>query len=76
MVEVNKKKIKIGTTRERVEITPEGRFKTRLEIPYLIGDANYSVMIDKEGATPESIEAAVREDAKKYVETEGKIITI
>lgn len=76
MAEVKKKEIRIGTSRERTIITAEGRFKTRLEIPYTIGDANYSVMIDKEGATPESIEAAVREDAKKFIETEGKIITI
>jgi hypothetical protein len=76
MAEVKKREIKIGTSRERTIITAEGRFKTRLEIPYTIGDANYSVVIDKEGATTGIIEAAVREDAKKFIETEGKTLTI
>lgn len=68
--------INIGKARERTVITPEGRFKTRLEIPYSIGDANYSVVIDKDGATPEIIEKAVKEDAQKFVSTEGKTLTI
>ena len=68
--------IKIGVPRERTTITPEGRYKTRLEIPYMIGDANYAVLIDKEGATEESIEAAVRKDAKKIVGTTGKILKV
>lgn len=76
MAEEKKKELKIGTPRERTVITPEGRFKTRLEIPYTIDDANYSVVIDKEGATPEVIETAAREDAKKFIETKGKTLTI
>ena len=76
MPEEKKKEIKIGTSRERTTITDEGRFKTRLEIPYTIGDAHYSVMIDKEGASPEVIEAAVREDARKFIGTEGKTLTL
>ncbi len=76
MAEVKKREIKIGISRERTIITAEGQFKTRLEIPYIIGDANYSVIIDKVDATPKIIEAAVREDAKKFIETEGKTLTI
>lgn len=76
MPEDKKIEIRIGIARERTTITPEGRFKTRLEIPYSIGDANYTILVDKEGATGESLEAAVREDAKKIVATTGKTITI
>lgn len=72
----NKTEIEIGTPRERTTITDEGRFKTRLEIPYTIGDAHYSTMVNKEGATSATIEAAVKEDAKAKVEVTGKKITL
>lgn len=76
MADEPKKKLNIGISRERTIITAEGQFKKRLEIPYTIGDANYSVLIDKEGATPEIIETAVLADAKKFISTEGKTLTI
>ena len=76
MAQVNKNEVVTGKPRERTTITPEGKFLTRLEIPYTIGDANYSVLVDKEGATEESIEAAVKADAKRIVASMGKKITL
>ena len=75
MAEVNRKKIKLGTLREWTRIDPEGHFVDVIEVPYEINGAHYFVTINKEGATPESIEAAVKEDAKKYMESTGKTIT-
>lgn len=73
--EVNKK-IVIGITRERSPVTSKRGFVKRLETFYTIGDEEFSVTIDKEGATAETIEKAVIEDAKKFIKLEGKIVTI
>lgn len=76
MAENKQVRITPGRPRERTIITPEGKFKSRLEIPYTIDDATYYVTIDKDGATPEIIAAAIKEDAKKFIGLEGKTLTI
>lgn len=76
MAEEPKKKIKLGILREWTKIDAEGHFLDVIEVPYEIDGAHYFVTINKAGATPEAIEAAVRADAKKYALTSGKTITL
>lgn len=71
-----KTEVKLGTPRERTRINDEGHFVKMIEQPYSIGDANYSVVVKKEGATKESIEAAVKEDAKKFLGQSGRTLTL
>lgn len=76
MAEKSNKKIVIGITRERSPVTAKRGFVKRLETFYTIEDEEYSVTIDKEGATPEIIEKAILEDAKKFIELDGKTLTL
>ena len=76
MVDQLKKNAIIGVPRERTIIDPEGHYMKKLEVPYKIGDANYSVLVDKEGSTKESIQKAVTDDAQKVSGLAGTSIPI
>jgi len=76
LADEKKTEIRLGAPLSFKLITDEGRFREVLLVPYMIGKHHYEVQVDKEGVTPESIEKAVREDAKLIVGSTGKIITI
>lgn len=76
MADQPKKNAVMGTSRERTIVDSEGRFIKKLEIPYTMDGANYSVLVEKEGSTSDSIEKAVISDATRIKDLKGKTLQI
>ena len=76
MVEQQKVEIVLGVPRERTIIDAEGHYVLKIEQPYNIGDAGHIILVNKEGATKESIQKAVIEDATRFKELSGSKIQI
>jgi len=76
MADQPKKNVTIGIPRERTIVDAEGHFNKKLEIPYAMDGANYSVLIDKEGSTPDSILKAVTDDATRIKSLKGQTIQV
>lgn len=68
--------VRIGTPRQRTDISPEGKFFDYYEVEFFIDDARYTLAIPAKDYTAEVAEARVKEKAAEITAITGKTISL
>ncbi len=68
--------VKIGQTRSRTRITPEGEFEEYYEVEFFVGDARHKLEISPVGFTAKKAEELVKARAAELIALQGKKVTL
>ena len=68
--------VKIGQTRSRTRITPEGEFEEYYEVEFFVGDARHKLEMSPRDFTAKKAEELVRARAAELIALQGKKVTL
>lgn len=68
--------VRIGQTRSRTRITPEGEFEEYYEVEFFVGDARHKAEISPVGFTAKKAEELVKARAAELIALQGKKVQI
>ena len=68
--------VRIGQTRSRTRITPEGEFEEYYEVEFFVGDARHKLEMSPRDFTAKKAEELVRARATELIALQGKKVTL
>lgn len=68
--------VRIGQTRSRTRITPEGEFQEYYEVEFFVGDARHKLEMSPVDFTAKKAEELVRARAAELIALQGKKVQI
>ena len=68
--------VRIGQTRSRTRITPEGQFEEYYEVEFFVGDARHKLEMSPTGFTAKAAEQLVTARAKELLALQGKKVVL